>query len=918
MALQADGSVVAWGKNMDGQTNVPPSLGPCVAIAAGGSHSLALQEDGTVVAWGRNWDGQTNVPPFLTNVVAIAAGAAHSLALSQDGSITVWGGNEYGQTNLPVRATNIFAIASSYYHSLALRTDRTVVSWGSQFSVPPFVTNVVAIAAGWEHSLALRGDGSLVAWGDNSYGQCNVPLDVTNVVFISAGYGYSAAKRADGMIFVWGTGSYGLTNVPVGLRNVVSLASGENHIVGLVESGPVRITTQPRSAEAHVAGAVRFHATTRGSEPFWGQWHHNSVPVSGATSSELELIGLQLENAGSYVFVVTNSFSGTQSESASLEVREGPAIEPYLINHRQLPGEPFRLAARTSGSPPLSFQWRHKDVNLTDGPRITGSQTATLEINSAENSDAGDYTLVVTNSFGSVTGWIAQVVVTPVIGWGANGSGQLDVPVDAINIVAVSAGEDHSLALRADGSVLAWGDNSFGQTMVPAASSNAVAVSAGGRHSLALLSSGRVIAWGDNSRGQTNVPMHLTNVTAIAAGEAHSVALRRDGTVRAWGDSSNLQTNPPLTLSNVIAVVAGDRFSGALQADGTLILWGGFSSTNQITAADAGGRHQVALRFDGSVIAWGRNYYDQTSVPPAATNVVALSAGGDHGLALRADGHVVAWGANYYGQTDASLHATNLIAVSAGGAHSLALQKQTGLPGASAQPPQFVELGKSTLLLGGTQPGTIGSYQWRLNGKDLAGATNAALLLSNVHWTNTGSYQIAVSNAMGTSVGPAVIVTALRTPLVFESSGVSNFDGTNLFFARLRGASGVGPVVVYSSSNRVDWVPVLTNSAVMGTIDFSDPEAANDPERYYRAAELTLAPSVFIEISKSESTSSVPSVELKVNGLSAAGPTTIYASTNLNEWTAIFTNPPTIGPLEYLDRASPGQSLRYYRASEAR
>jgi len=53
---------------------VPPAATNIVAVAAGGSHSMALRDNGSVIAWGSNWDGQTNVPPTATNVVAIAAG----------------------------------------------------------------------------------------------------------------------------------------------------------------------------------------------------------------------------------------------------------------------------------------------------------------------------------------------------------------------------------------------------------------------------------------------------------------------------------------------------------------------------------------------------------------------------------------------------------------------------------------------------------------------------------------------------------------------------------------------------------------------------------------------------------------------------------------------------------------------------
>ena len=51
-----------------------------MAIAAGIVHSMALVANGTVIAWGYNASGATNVPPALTDVVAISAGAYHNLA----------------------------------------------------------------------------------------------------------------------------------------------------------------------------------------------------------------------------------------------------------------------------------------------------------------------------------------------------------------------------------------------------------------------------------------------------------------------------------------------------------------------------------------------------------------------------------------------------------------------------------------------------------------------------------------------------------------------------------------------------------------------------------------------------------------------------------------------------------------------
>ncbi len=134
-----------------------------VAVAAGGGHFVALSNNGTVVAWGNNNAGQTNVPPGLSNVVAIAAGASHTLALKGDGTVTGWGLNQNGQTTIPNGLSNVVAIAAGNFHSMALQADGTVVAWGlndvGETNVPRTLTNVIAIAAGQNFSMALIGNG---------------------------------------------------------------------------------------------------------------------------------------------------------------------------------------------------------------------------------------------------------------------------------------------------------------------------------------------------------------------------------------------------------------------------------------------------------------------------------------------------------------------------------------------------------------------------------------------------------------------------------------------------------------------------------------------------------------------------------------------------------------------------------------
>jgi alpha-tubulin suppressor-like RCC1 family protein len=101
LALKRDGTVVGWGFNKLGQaTGVPTTnspyvsaggvtldgqtLGNVVSIAAGQEYSMALKRDGTVVMWGRMVNGfyPATVPEGLSNVVAIAAGDKFCLAIT--------------------------------------------------------------------------------------------------------------------------------------------------------------------------------------------------------------------------------------------------------------------------------------------------------------------------------------------------------------------------------------------------------------------------------------------------------------------------------------------------------------------------------------------------------------------------------------------------------------------------------------------------------------------------------------------------------------------------------------------------------------------------------------------------------------------------------------------------------------------
>ena len=321
--------------------------------------------------------------------------------------------------------------------------------------------------------------------------------------------------------------------------------------------------------------------------------------------------------------------------------------------------------------------------------------------------------------------------MSPVWTWGANYSGQMgigspdgirDYPANIIGlsgIVAVSTTNEHTLALRADGTLWAWGENSSGQlgdgtvinrdTPVQVTGiSDIVDFAAGGRHSLVLKRDGTVWGWGANDQGQLGTgttdqgpvmtPVQvsgLTDVVAIVAGNIHSLALKKDGTVWAWGFNfyGELGNNTPeayylstipvqvLGLTTVKTIVSGGHHSFAILNNGAVWAWGqnnygqiGDGTTENayapvpvpgmtnVSSIAVNLYHTLALKNDGTVWAWGQNndrkLGDGTTIDRASPVLVtilpfqptAVAAGAFSSLALNPDGTVWAWGTNAYGQ----------------------------------------------------------------------------------------------------------------------------------------------------------------------------------------------------------------------------------------------------------------------------
>jgi alpha-tubulin suppressor-like RCC1 family protein/phosphodiesterase/alkaline phosphatase D-like protein len=694
-ALCTDGTLAAWGGNSSGQLGdgsltdrwVPVAVdrsgvlaGKTISrLAAGYNHVLALCADGSLVAWGRNELGQlgndslvfsaTPVAVELRGALAgrtvtgIAAGAAFSLALCADGALVAWGRNESGQ----------LGNSSTTPSALPVLVDRSGVLAGKA---------VATIACGTFHSLVRCTDGTLATWGNNAYGNLgnNTTVNSSMPVAVVA----SALKTGERIVA-------GVT-AATAMHNVAVVATPPPAIAATLAASALGDTAVQLNGSVNANGNSTTVAFEYGPTTAYGTTISGTPsPVTGtsAVPTSAAVGGLLPGTTYHFRVVATNSVgtiygedvaftTTTHTTLAGLTLSAG-VVEPGLspINTSYLATVPNASAQITvtpvTASPTAT-------VTVNGQPVASGSASAPLSLGVGANS----ITIVVTAAGGAAprTYTLGVTRLPAVLTFGSPTA----VPVSVGDFVATGCTVEFSLGHPptpgADlTAVRNTGTNPIYGTFANLTQAQEVALNYGGGtyHYVADYFGGTgndlvlrwrdqgLVAWGGNESGQlgnggtddVNAPAPVNpggvptgkTLRAVGTGSGHSVALTVDGSLFAWGSngSGQLGNNSPAASSGPVPVDQTGVLAGKL-----------------VVGLAVGSGHTLVLCADGTMAAWGYNSNGQLgngtttlSRVPVAVNqtgvlagkrVVAVAAGADSSFAICADGSAAAWGANVWRQ----------------------------------------------------------------------------------------------------------------------------------------------------------------------------------------------------------------------------------------------------------------------------
>jgi hypothetical protein len=245
------------------------------------------------------------------------------------------------------------------------------------------------------------------------------PADNENSTFqVSVGlqvYGsQSTTTNSDWNLPIWEPGAQYVEFTNVGVRLdqplVITVEAGYLYAIicglQLAQVGPPpsnpAVDTQQTNETIVLGSTAILRVGAEGVAPLAYQWLYDNNSITGATNETYSLTNAQLSDAGSYSVIVTNPFGSVTSTVATLTIIPLAIIAQPAEQH-VAQGSTATLDVLAGGAKPLAYQW------LFNNAAIPGATNNTCVVTNVQPANAGNYSVIVTNAYGSITSLVAML-----------------------------------------------------------------------------------------------------------------------------------------------------------------------------------------------------------------------------------------------------------------------------------------------------------------------------------------------------------------------------------------------------------------------------------------------------------------------------------------------------------------------------
>jgi hypothetical protein len=445
----------------------------------------------------------------------------------------------------------------------------------------------------------------------------------------------------------------------------------------------------------------------------------------------------------------TNLTDGSvQGRAFSLTIIKPPVITTQPTGLIVIGGATATFTAGVAGGLPLNCQWQCNGTNLTDGVRVSGSHTnltgaiygstiSVLTISNVTAADGGNYSLVVSNAAGVAVSSNAVLTITP--------SGPVIISQPASQTVLVGA--TVQLAVTVDGTApfsYQWKQNGTNLVDGGAISGSVTPILTINGASSANIGTYNVVV--SNAIGTvTSTGAVLTVEAAVTGGQLVQNGGFETGSFSSWGESGNFAD---CSVSSGSPALHSGHYGALLGPAGSL----GYLSQSLPTVA--GQVYLISLWLDSPdgispnefTVDWnGAPIFDETDIGAIGWTNLQF--------------YVTAIGTNtvlQFGfQDDESFLGLDDIQVTP-------LVSADGPPIIVTQPANQVALVGSNAIFSVLSSGRLPLfYQWQFDATNIPNATNATLVLANLTTNQTGTYDVLITNSLGSATSSNALLTVL-------------------------------------------------------------------------------------------------------------------------------------------------------------